>query len=238
MKISVIIPAHNEEGCLLATVRGLEAALDIEHEIVVVDDHSSDKTADVSRALSREFTVVKLVENKRQGGFANALKAGFEASEGECVVCVMADLCDNPATIIKMSDKIKEGFDVVCGSRYMPGGEKIGGPKLKTFFSKVFGLSLFFLIAIPTRDIANSFKMYRRDVLGAIRIGSKGFEISVELPLKAFFSGYKITEVPTTWVDRKSGRSKFNAIKQGSGYARLYLWALGRKLGECLLKKR
>ncbi len=221
-----------------ATVKGLEDALDIEHEIIVVNDHSSDRTADILVALSQKIAAVKFTENKRQPGFANALKTGFEMSAGQYVVCVMADLCDDPATIIKMADKIDEGFDIVCGSRYMSGGQKLGGPKFKTFFSKVFGLSLFFLIGIPTRDIANSFKMYRREVLEAIKIDSKGFEISAELPLKAFFCGHKITEVPTTWVDRKSGRSKFNAIKQGSGYLRLYLWAVGRKLGECLPKKR
>lgn len=226
MKISIIIPAHNEEYSLPLTVRGLEDALNIEHELIIVNDHSLDKTADVLKALSWQFPAVKPADNMRQRGFANAIRTGFEMSKAEYVVCVMADLCDEPAAIIRMLDKINQGFDIVCGSRYSQGGKKVGGPRLKTFFSKVFGFSLFFFIGIPTRDIANSFKMYRRDILEKIKIDSKGFEISVEVPLKAFFAGYKIAEVPTTWIDRKEGRSKFNLYKTGPAYFKLYAWAL------------
>ncbi len=144
----------------------------------------------------------------------------------------MADLCDNPQTINKMYGRSKEGFDIVCGSRYMKGGRKIGGHRLKSFFSRFVGISLYLLIGIPTQDISNSFKLYRKKVLDAINIESKGFEISVEIPLKAYFLGYKITEIPTTWLNRKEGESKFEIIKHGSRYVKLYLWAIWKKISK------
>jgi glycosyltransferase involved in cell wall biosynthesis len=238
MKISILIPAHNEAESIVDTMIRLEQALRHNYEIIVVNDHSSDNTAQVVQEFAKSHKNIVLVDNINQPGFSNALSTGFTASKAELVLPVMADLCDDPETINKMYDKIEQGFDVVCGSRYMRGGKKIGGPKLKSFFSRIFGLSLHFIIGIPTFDIANSFKMYRRRVLDTIKIESKGFEISVEVPLKAFFSGYKITEIPTTWIDRKSGISKFDVKKQGSGYLKLYLWAIRRKISVCLLKKK
>lgn len=233
MKLSIVIPAHNEAGSITDTITRLEQALHQDYEIIVVNDHSSDNTFEVVQEFAKSRKNIVLINNNNQPGFSNALRAGFVASKSELVLPMMADLCDEPEAISNMYKKIEEGFDIVCGSRYMKGGRKIGGPKLKTLFSKIFGLSLNFLIGIPTHDIANSFKMYRKKVLDSIKIEAKGFEISVELPLKAFFSGYKITEIPTTWIDRTSGTSKFNVAKQGSGYFKLYLWAIGKRLGVC-----
>lgn len=237
MKISVVIPAHNEAAPIVDTIRQLEHVLSLSHEVIVVNDHSCDNTVQLVRGLSKEFANIRLVENTQCAGFANALKAGFSAAEGDLIVPVMADLCDDPATIAKMYEKITEGFDVVCGSRYMSGGKKIGGPRLKSFFSKFVGLSLHFLIGMPSHDIANSFKMYKMSVLNSIDIEAEGFEISVEIPLKAFFASYKITEVPTIWIDRKKGTSKFNVGKQGLGYLKLYLRALIKGIKKCLIKK-
>ncbi len=238
MKVSIVIPVHNEQDSIVNTIRRLEGALNFEHEVVVVNDHSGDKTLEVLNPLISEIPFLKLVDNKKAQGFANTLNAGFQLARGEYVVCVMADLCDDPLLIPVMFEKIKEGFDIVCGSRYMKKGERIGGPKLKAFFSRFFSLSLHSLIGVPTHDIANSFKMYRRQVLEDIKTESKGFEISVEIPLKAFFAGYKISEVPTIWTERKSGESKFHLSKQGLAYLRLYLWAMGRKVKTCLLRKK
>ncbi|MEW6008955.1 MAG: glycosyltransferase family 2 protein [Candidatus Omnitrophota bacterium] len=240
MKVSVIIPAHNEAAGIAVTIRRLEEALKLDYEIVVINDHSTDMTTQVVRGLFRDFSNIRMVDNTDQPGFANALRAGFKAATGEFIVPVMADLCDEAATITKMYEKINEGFDIVCGSRYMRGGGKIGGPKLKSFFSRFVGISLYFLIGVPTHDIANSFKMYKKTVLNSIIDNSKadGFALSVELSLLAYFAGYKISEVPTIWIDRKGGESKFSVLKQAKGYLRLYLWALGENLIRCLLKKK
>jgi len=236
--ISVLIPAHNEAISIAGTIQQLESDLNLEHEVIVVNDHSSDETAQVVKELSQKFSNIILVDNNHEMGLANALRTGFDACKGDLIVPMMADFCDDPWTINKMYYKINEGYDIVCGSRYMSGGRKIGGPRLKSFFSRFVGLSLHYLIGIPTYDIANSFKMYKKEVIRSITTEAEGFEISVELPLKAFFSGYEITEVPTTWIDRKRGKSKFHVLKQGSNYFKLYIWALWKEVNSCFLKRR
>lgn len=198
----------------------------------MVDDHSTDKTTETVVGLSAEFKNVRLVQNLDSPGFANALKTGFRNAKTDVVIPVMADLCDDPQTINKMYERFKEGFDIVCGSRYMKGGRKIGGPRIKSFFSRFVGISLHLFTGIPTQDISNSFKLYRKKVLDSVNIESKGFEISAEIPLKAYFSGYKISEVVTTWVNRKAGESKFKVFKQGFGYLKLYLWAIFKEIAK------
>jgi len=230
LKLSIVIPAHNEANNIEETIRGIESVLTVDYCIVVVDDHSTDKTQEAIKRISGEFSNVFLVENKNNPGFANALRAGFSAVRTELMVPVMADLCDEPDTINKMYQKIQEGFDVVCGSRYMKGGEKIGGPFLKTCFSRFVGITLHWFISLPTVDAANSFKMYKKKVIDDIAIKADGFDISAEMCLKAFYKGYKIAEVPTTWRDRKEGESKFNILKMAPGYFRLYLRAILKSL--------
>jgi glycosyltransferase involved in cell wall biosynthesis len=230
MNFSVIIPAHNEEANIEKVINSLENNIAQDFEIVVIDDHCADNTADIVRSLAIKYKNIRLAKNNDNPGFANALKAGFNNIKSEIAIPVMADLCDDPKVVNKMYKLALAGFDIVCGSRYMKEGKKIGGPLLKTFFSRFVGLSLNFFVGIPTHDISNSFKLYKKKVLENIKIESGGFEISAEIPLKAYFLGFKITEIPTVWVDRKEGKSKFNLFKQGVGYLKLYLWALSKKL--------
>lgn len=232
MNFSIVIPAHNEEATLEEVIKSIEHNVNSEHEIVVVDDHSTDQTADIVGKLTSEYKNINLVRNNDKPGFANALKTGFNNAKTDMVIPIMADLCDDPNTINKMYEKALRGFDIVCGSRYMEDGKKIGGPRIKTFFSCFVGISLNFLIGIPTQDIANSFKLYKKNVIENINIESTGFEISVEIPLKGYFLGYKITEIPTIWTDRKHGKSKFNIFKHGRRYVRLYLWAIWKKYAK------
>ena len=130
----------------------------------------------------------------------------------------------------KMFKKINEGCDVVCGARYIKGGARIGGSKIKGFFSCFVGWSLHYLLGIPVHDIANAFKMYRKNVLDSIDIKSKGFEISMEIPLKAYYSGFKITEVPTVWRERTKGKSNFSMFRLLPSYLKLYIWAIFMRL--------
>jgi len=143
---------------------------------------------------------------------------------------VMADLCDEPETINIMHKKIKEDYDIVAGSRYAAGGKRLGGSNLKAVFSRFMGKSLHFFIGIPTYDVPNAFKMYRSSVLEGMEIESRGFEVSAEIPLKAYFKGARITEVPTVWRERQAGASHFKMLKTGPGYFRLYLWAIFKRL--------
>jgi len=230
MKLSIVIPAHNEEGNIGDVISRIESSLDFPHELIVVNDHSQDRTPFIIEELSRKYRYLKLVSNTLEKGFANAVKFGFAQASGELVIPVMGDLCDDLDTIKRMLAKIEEGYDLVCGARYIKGGARLGGSKVKGFFSSFVGRSLYYLLGIPTHDIANAFKMYRKTVLDAVNIESRGFEISMEVPLKAYYLGFKITEVPTVWKERDKGKSNFKMLKLAPDYLRWYIWGLKKRL--------
>jgi len=224
--LSIVIPARNEQENLEETIDSLFSFVNGDTtEIIVVNDHSTDNTEMIVRKIAKKRPQVKLVHNDNEPGFANALKTGFAHAKGEYVIPVMADGCDNAATIQLMIEKAKEGFDLVCGCRYMKNGGKYGGPKFQNFFSKFVCLSLYYLAGIPTRDVSNAFKLYRRKSLQQICLNEKGFAISMEAALKFYFQGYKICDVPTVWYGRKKGRSKFKILKTFP-YIKLYLCAI------------
>jgi len=231
MKVSVIIPAYNEEKSIEEVISRLVGALRVEYEIVVVNDHSVDNTRDKVEDLKKNYKNIVLVDNQEPQGFANTLRTGFEAASGEVVVPVMADLCDDPGTINKMYRKINQGYDIVCGSRYSDKGKKLGGPLIKTLLSNLAG-KIIYILGVPTQDITNSFKMYKREVIEAIDSKAMSFEISMEIPLKAHLKGFKITEVPTVWHSRTVGESSFKVMKLIPVYLKLYSWAIMK----CFLK--
>ena len=226
MKLSIIIPAHNEQDNIVDIINRIEQSIDITHELVVVNDHSTDKTAELVNKLAKVYNNIRLVENKLDQGFANTIKTGFKNATGDVVVTIMADLCDDLSTIKAMLNRINEGYDIICGSRYIKGGLRIGGSRLKGLFSTFAGWSLYYLLGLPTHDIANAFKMYRKKVLDTIDINSNSFEISMEIPLKAYYLGFKITEVPTVWRERKKGKSSFKMFKLFPNYLKLYIWGI------------
>lgn len=227
--LSIIIPARNEEETIVSTINNLlKYIAPNQTEIIVVDDHSTDRTEEVVSIISKKIFGVRLVKNMNDVGFANALKTGFKHATGEFVLPVMADGCDDPETIPQMLEMADAGYDLVCGCRYMKGGKKIGGPMLQGFFSRLVCQSLHYLAGIPTRDISNAFKLYRRQILQNISLKENGFAISMEAALKFYFNGYKICDVPTKWYGRKKGKSKFKISKTLS-YVKLYFLTLGRE---------
>lgn len=230
MKLSIVIPAYNEEDNIADVIQRVEQSIDIPYELIVVNDHSQDDTRKVVEGLSSQYSNIRLVENSLDKGFANALKTGFAQATGDAIIPIMADLCDDLETVKVMFSKINAGYDVVCGSRYTRGGSRVGGAKAKAFFSSFVGQSLHFLLGLPTHDIANAFKMYRKKVIDSIGIKSNGFEVSMEIPLKAYFMGFKMTEVPTVWRERRKGKSSFRILKLSSSYFKLYLWAILKSL--------
>jgi len=224
--LTIVIPARNEEENIEYTIDSIIPFIDRNStEIIVVNDHSSDRTEEIVKTILKKEPIVKLVSNVDEPGFANALKTGFRHAKGEFVLPVMADGCDHAETISLMLDKARDGYKIVCGCRYMKNGGKEGGPRLQGFFSKFVCLSLYYLIKIPTKDASNAFKLYKRDILQKLHLKEKGFAISMEITLKSFFKGYEICDVPTFWSGRKKGKSKFKLSKTFP-YVRLYLWAL------------
>lgn len=155
------------------------------------------------------------------------------------MLVTMADASDDPATIPPMCEKLAEGYDLVCASRYMPGGRQVGGPIVKSFLSRVAGLSLHRLAGIPTHDATNSFKLYRRRLLEEIVIESRGgFEVGLELTVKSHLRGYRIAELPTTWHDRREGTSNFKTVRWLPQYLRWYwlgIWGAGPRAAHAPL---
>ncbi len=227
---SIIIPAHNEECSLKRTVFSLENILsNYNFEIVIVNDHSTDRTVDLVRELTKKYHNIRLVNNANKKGFATTLITGFRQARGDFLIPVMADGCDDPNSIKEMYEKTKNGYDLVCASRYCKGGKRIGGPKLKGFFSKFVGRTIHLLTRIPTTDVANAFKLYRKNALQKIKIENSGFAISMEITLKMCFQGYRIAEVPTSWKGRKEGKSKFQVLKIAPLYLKWYIWAMMKR---------
>ncbi len=223
----IVIPALNEEGNIAQTLERIAAVVDLPYEVIVVNDHSTDGTQEVVRAYGETHANVRVVSNEGPRGFSNALKVGYAAAGDGAIVTMMADLCDDPETLAPMYAKIVEGYDVVCGSRYMPGGGKEReDSEVKGALSRFVGLSLRKLVGLPTHDATNAFKMYRSEIIKNIPIEEAGFACSMEIIVKAFLRDAKITEVPTVWQGRTEGKSKFSMIKGGKDYLRWYIWAV------------
>lgn len=228
--LSIVIPARNEQESLPETVASIEAASLPPHEVVVVDDHSTDATWAVALGLERTHPSVRAVRNEGPAGFADAILAGFARSQGDAVVPMMADLCDDPATVALLWDRVSAGADVACGSRYVTGGRKVGGPWLKSILSRTFGHLVHWLTGLPTWDATNSYKMYRRGRRPRTYRFGGGYAVSLEWVLNAWFAGARVVEVPTTWRDRTRGCSHFRMGRAVEDYGRLLLHTVSRVL--------
>lgn len=234
--LTIIIPARNEEANILKTLKEFKKHTSSFSTFIVVDDQSTDNTTKiVTDYAKKNKDIILLHTAKTQSGFAIAIKKGVAFSKTKFVLPVMADFCDDPKTVKKMYEKITEGYDIVAGSRYMIGGGKTGGPILQNLFSKIVCLSLYYLTGIPTKDISNSFKIYRKDVLKKIRLpNSYGVEVSMYITLQVFFNGGKITEIPTKWHGRSAGNSKFRFMQRLPKYLYIYSWAFIKRVKQIL----
>lgn len=231
MKLSIILPVFNEGKNIVKQIAEIENSVKIDQEVLIVYDFDEDDTVPVVKKLQKKLKNITLVKNIFGQGVIAAVKTGFEKACGDYLIVMPADLADNPKTINKMYDKIQEGYDIVCATRYGRGGAKIGGPFIKTFLSRIAGLATPLLLGIPTTDIANGFKMFRRKVINQINIESDGgWEFAMEMLIKANKLGFKISEVPTIWRDRRQGKSKFKLIKWLPKYIRWYLVGIGYRL--------
>jgi dolichol-phosphate mannosyltransferase len=200
-------------------------------EVLVVYDFEGDTTIPVVERLQAEMPWVRLHRNDLGRGALNAVKAGFAVAQAPYVLVTMADLSDDPADIEPMlAVASKADADVVAASRYMAGGRQVGGPFVKRTLSRIAGLSLHYVAGVATHDPTNNFKLYSRRLLDQVDIESEaGFELALELTVKAHLKGMRIAEVPTTWRDRSAGESRFQMRKWIPHYLRWYrLGMLGR----------
>jgi glycosyltransferase involved in cell wall biosynthesis len=226
-RLTIVIPVYREGEAARAVIAAAAAHAPQPHEILVVHDEENDITVPVVEDLRRTHPQVRAVHNRLGRGPAFAIRAGFAAARGDAVAVSMADASDRPEDFAVMLAKIESGCDLVAASRYMPGGEQIGGPPLKTFLSRLAGRSLYLLAGLPTRDPTSAFKTYRRSMLEALDIRSdQGFEISLEITVKAHLAGYRVCEIPTVWRDREVGQSNFKLMRWLPLYLRWYRLAL------------
>jgi len=228
--LSVVIPARDEEGNITATVEHLHVELrlrGIPHEIVVVDDGSSDATWDTLRQLQQRIPTLCPVQNTGAHGFGNAVIHGIDRSRGAAVVIMMADESDDARDVARYWELLGQGWDAVFGSRFVRGGGVIDYPLHKLLINRMANTFLRFMFHAPLNDFTNAFKAYRRDALNGCRpFLSPHFNLTVELPLKIIVRGYSWTTMPITWRNRRSGISKLKIKEMGSRYLfiALYCW--------------
>jgi len=228
--LSVVIPARDEEGCVASTVEHLHLELclqNIPHEIVVVDDGSSDKTWEILTKLKNKISELNPCRNSAPHGFGRAVVRGLDFSRGDAVVIMMADESDDARDAVKYWRRLGEGYDCVFGSRFMHGGSVMDYPRVKLFLNRLANLFIRVLFRIKLNDTTNAFKAYRREVIDGCRpLISPHFNLTVELPLKAIVRGFSWTVMPITWRNRRTGVPNLKIKEMGSRYLFicLYVW--------------
>ena len=226
--VSVIVPVYNEADNITPTLERLVAAVRTPMEILVVHDSDEDTTVPVVRALQPRMPQVRLHRNDRGRGVLNAMRAGIDAASAPYIVVSMADGSDDVEVIDQMLALAQGGADVVAASRYMRGGRQVGGPFLKGLLSRIAGLTLQWFGRVGTHDATNNFKLYSRRYLDTVSIESQGgFELALELTIKAALAGRTVREVPATWHDRTAGQSRFQLRAWLPRYLRWYLSLFG-----------
>ena len=228
VKLSVVIPAHDEADTIGPTLREVRDALaghDIDYEIVVIDDSSRDGTAEVvGRAAARDERV-RCVRNPYPNGFGYAVRTGLETFKGDAVAIVMADGSDDPDDLVLYFRVLEAGYDCAFGSRFMPGATVDGYPRLKLLLNRAVNFAIRLLFQHGYNDTTNAFKAYRREVIEQVGpFLSPHFNLTVELPLKAIVRGFSYAIVPTSWRDRTAGSSKLALREMGSRYLFIVLY--------------
>ena len=234
MKLSVVIPAYNEEHNITDTVVGLVSCLsreDIPFSIVVIDDNSKDGTAKVLKGLVRNDDRITTYFNPGPNGFGYAIRYGLERHDGDCVAIMMADASDDPEDLIKLYKKmISTDLDCVFGSRFIKGGSTYDYPKLKKVINRVVNNVIKLVFGINYNDTTNAFKLYKKETIEGIKpFLSPHFNLTVELPLKAIIRGYSYGIVPNSWKNRKVGESNLRIREMGSRYFFIVLYCLIEK---------
>ncbi len=222
-ELSIVMPVFKEGEAVEPALRAIARDIVTPHEILVVYDFDDDPTVPVIARLAAELPQVRGLRNDLGRGVLNAMKAGIAAGRGDFVLITMADGSDEPAIVDRMVGLARDGADVVAASRYMRGGRQVGGPPLKRIMSRTAGLTLHWFAGVSTHDPTNNFKLYSRRFLDAVAIESTaGFELALELTVKATLDRRTVAEVPTTWRDRTAGQSNFRLRKWLPHYLHWY----------------
>lgn len=234
MKLSVVIPAHNEEGSLETTLWDLYGCLRahrIPHEILVVNDNSTDGTARLLQRLRREIPTLRRVDNPPPNGFGFAVRRGLEEFCGDAVAVYMADGSDTPRDLVRFYETMREKeVDCVFGTRFHRNSRVVDYPLHKLLLNRLANTFINLLFGLGYNDVTNGFKLYRRCVIEGVQpLLSHHFNLTVELPLKAVVRGYSFAVVPNDWINRKTGISKLKIQEMGSRYLFIVLYCFLEK---------
>jgi dolichol-phosphate mannosyltransferase len=228
LKLSVVIPAHNEEASIAATVNAVTEKLQsesIDYEIVCVDDASADRTSEIIRGLAAEDARVVYLRNPYRNGFGFAVRAGFDVFTGDAVAIMMADLSDSPDDLVSYYRLLDRGYDCAFGSRFIPGGSTTDYPLPKLVVNRFVNILIKLMFGHGYNDTTNAFKAYRREVIDTVQpLLSHHFNLTVELPLKAIVRGHSYAVIPISWRNRASGESKLRLQEMGSRYLFIILY--------------
>ena len=230
LKLSVVIPAHNEVESVTQTVLDTVAELEraeIDYEIVVVDDASSDGTGAAVDAIAAKNPKVRCLRSPLPPGFGHAVRAGLEVYTGDAVAIMMADLSDSPQDLVLYYHVLEQGYDCAFGTRFGNGGRTQDYPRIKLVLNRIVNAGIGLLFRHGYNDTTNAFKAYRREVIDQVQpLLSNHFNLTVEMPLKAVTRGFNFAVVPVSWTNRQHGDSKLKLQEMGSRYAFivLYVW--------------
>ncbi len=229
-RLSVVIPARDEAGCIVGMVENLHAELkraQISHEIIVVDDGSTDRTWELLQQLQRNVPVLRPVQNPGPHGFGRAIVCGLDRMEGDAAIIMMGDESDDARDAVAYWRVLNQGYDCAFGSRFGGGGRTVDYPVLKLIFNRLANAFIAVLFRIRFNDTTNAFKAYRKTVIDGCRpLISPHFNLTVELPLKAMVRGFSWTVIPITWRNRRTGVAKLKIKEMGSRYffICMYVW--------------
>jgi dolichol-phosphate mannosyltransferase len=238
-RVSVVVPAYNEGEHITPVLDRLFEAMHLSCEVLVVVDSEDDTTIPVTEEYSLKEPRLRCLVNTYGRGPANAIRFGIDSAAAPVAVVTMADGCDDPTQVDDLVRLVERGVAVAAASRYMAGGQQVGGPVLKGIMSAMAGRSLRLLAHVGTRDATNSFKAYSRDFVREVGIDSRdGFEIGIELTAKAKRMRRPVAEIPTIWLDRQAGLSNFKLARWILSYLRWYRFAFGPRLTASQIRER
>jgi dolichol-phosphate mannosyltransferase len=238
-RLSVVIPAYNEGERIVPVLDRLFESVRLSCEVLVVVDDPADTTVPVTDEYSLKESRLRCLVNTYGRGPANSIRFGIDSAEAPVAVVTMADGCDDPTQIDSLGRLVERGVAVAAASRYMAGGQQVGGPVMKGMLSGMAGRSLRLLAHVGTRDATNCYKAYSTEFVREVGIDSRaGFEIGIELTAKAKRMGRPVAEIPTIWLDRQAGVSNFKVARWIPGYLRWYRFAFGRRLSAGQIRDR
>jgi len=232
--LSVVIPAHSEEGCIASTITDLDARLtsaNIAHEILVINDNSKDRTEEILIELQRTIPSLRYINNRPPNGFGFAVRTGLANFRGDAVAVYMADASDRPEDLVRFwRTMLEQDVDCVFGTRFHRDARTVDYPKFKLVVNRMANAFIQAVMGLRYNDVTNAFKLYRREVIeGGQPYLSHHFNLTVEVPLKAIVRGYSYTIVPNWWINRKTGESKLKIKEMGSRYLFIVLYCFIEK---------